>query len=106
MKAIAALYRALDASTSNLAKQAALQDYLRAAPPADAAWAVYFLAGGKPRQLVPTRVLREQGLQAEGFATEYGGEDDDGLPDAPTAQDLAGTGDPSAPGSSVSEESP
>ena len=28
------------------------------------------------------------------------------LPDAPTAQDLAGTGDPSAPGSSVSEESP
>ena len=25
----------------------------------DAAWAVYFLAGGKPRQTVPTRVLRE-----------------------------------------------
>ena len=46
MHAFAALYRALDASTSNLAKQAALQDYLRAAPPADAAWAVYFLAGG------------------------------------------------------------
>ena len=55
---------------------------------------------------VMVRWLREQGLQAEGFATEYGGEDDDGLPDAPTAQDLAGTGDPSAPGSSVSEESP
>lgn len=42
MHAFAALYRALDASTSNLAKQAALQDYLRAAPPADAA-----LQGGK-----------------------------------------------------------
>ncbi len=28
-------------------------------PERDAAWAVYFLAGGKPRQTVPTRVLRE-----------------------------------------------
>ena len=67
MQRFAALYRALDASTSNLAKQAALQDYLRAAPPADAAWAVYFLAGGKPRQLVPTRVLREQARAAAGL---------------------------------------
>ena len=67
MHAFAALYRALDASTSSLAKQAALQDYLRAAPPADAAWAVYFLAGGKPRQLVPTPVLREQARAAAGL---------------------------------------
>ena len=58
MKAFAALYRDLDASTSSLAKQAALQRYLRAAPPQDAAWAVYFLAGGKPRQLVPVKLLR------------------------------------------------
>jgi DNA ligase-1 len=58
MKAFAALYRELDASTSNRAKQDALADYLRSASPADAAWAVYFLAGGKPRQLVPTGVLR------------------------------------------------
>ena len=58
MRSFAALYHALDASTSNLVKQAALQDYLRAATPADAAWAVYFLAGGKPRQLVPTKLLR------------------------------------------------
>ena len=28
-------------------------------PERDAAWAVYFLAGGKPRQTVPTRVLRD-----------------------------------------------
>mgnify|MGYP002653135186 CR=1 FL=1 len=40
---------------------------LRTAPPADAAWAVYFLAGGKPRQLVPTRVLREQARAAAGL---------------------------------------
>ncbi|MET1116145.1 MAG: ATP-dependent DNA ligase [Comamonas sp.] len=60
MKAFAELYRQLDASTASLAKQAALQQYLRAAPARDAAWAVYFLAGGKPRQLVPVKLLREQ----------------------------------------------
>ncbi|OWQ90732.1 ATP-dependent DNA ligase [Roseateles aquatilis] len=67
MKAFAALYRELDASTSSLAKQLVLQAYLRAAPAADAAWAVYFLAGGKPRQLVPTRLLREQARLAAGL---------------------------------------
>ena len=58
MNAFAALYRELDATTSSLAKQAALKRYLEAASPQDAAWAVYFLAGGKPRQLVPTKLLR------------------------------------------------
>ena len=67
MKAFAALYRDLDATTSNLAKQAALQRYLQSAAPADAAWAVYFLAGGKPRQLVPTRLLRQLAQQAAGL---------------------------------------
>jgi len=59
MKAFAELYARLDATTSSNAKLQALQDYFREADPADAAWAVYFLAGGKPRQLVPTRLLRE-----------------------------------------------
>jgi len=67
MKDFAALYRALDATTSSLAKQAALQQYLRQAAPADAAWAVYFLAGGKPRQLVPTRLLRQIAREAAGL---------------------------------------
>jgi outer membrane protein TolC len=67
MKNFAALYRALDASTASRDKQAALQAYLRAAAPADAAWAVYFLAGGKPRQLVPTKVLRELAREAAGL---------------------------------------
>ncbi|MDA8446204.1 ATP-dependent DNA ligase [Paracidovorax valerianellae] len=67
MKDFAALYRALDASTSSLAKQAALQAYLRTAQPADAAWAVYFLAGGKPRQLVPTKLLRALARDAAGL---------------------------------------
>ena len=67
MKDFAALYRELDASTSSLAKQAALQRYLRVADPADAAWAVYFLAGGKPRQLVPTKLLRLLAREAAGL---------------------------------------
>ena len=67
MKAFAALYRALDATTSSLAKQAALQAYLRGAPPQDAAWAVYFLAGGKPRQLVPSKILRAVAQEAAGL---------------------------------------
>ena len=67
MKAFAALYRELDATTSSLAKQAALQRYLLAAQPPDAAWAVYFLAGGKPRQLVPTKVLRALARDAAGL---------------------------------------
>ena len=67
MKAFAALYRSLDATTSSLAKQAALQRYLQTAAPADAAWAVYFLAGGKPRQLVPTRLLRQFAQEAAGL---------------------------------------
>ena len=67
MKAFATLYRELDGSTSSLAKQAALQTYLRTASPADAAWMVYFLAGGKPRQLVPTKLLRELARDAAGL---------------------------------------
>ena len=59
MKRFAALYRELDASTATREKQAALQRYFNEAPTEDAAWAVYFLAGGKPRQIVPTRTLRE-----------------------------------------------
>lgn len=67
MKAFAALYRDLDATTSSLAKQAALQRYLQVAAAKDAAWAVYFLAGGKPRQLVPTKLLRLLAQEAAGL---------------------------------------
>ena len=62
MKDFAQLYARLDATTSSNAKLAALQDYFAQAEPADAAWAVYFLSGGRPRQLVPSRVLREIGM--------------------------------------------
>ncbi|MBU70469.1 MAG: ATP-dependent DNA ligase [Cupriavidus sp.] len=67
MKAFADLYSALDGTTSSNAKLAALVEYFRAAPPADAAWAVYFLAGGKPRQIVPVAALRELAQRAAGL---------------------------------------
>ncbi len=57
MKRFARLFAELDQSTSTLAKVDALRRYFAEAAPADAAWAVYFLAGGKPRQVVPNNVL-------------------------------------------------
>lgn len=68
MKAFAELYARLDATTSSNAKLQAMQEYFAEAPPADAAWAVYFLAGGRPRQVVPTRVLRELATQLAGLS--------------------------------------
>ncbi len=64
MKRFAALFAAIDATTSTNAKVAALKAYFSAAPDDDAAWATYFLAGGKPRQSVPTKVLRTAALAA------------------------------------------
>ncbi|ROM57980.1 ATP-dependent DNA ligase [Pseudomonas poae] len=67
MKAFAELYTQLDATTSSNTKLAALQAYFLQAPPEDAAWAVYFLSGGRPRQLVPTRLLRDLATQTSGI---------------------------------------
>jgi len=57
MKRFARLFAELDQSTATLAKVDALKRYFADAAPRDAAWAVYFLAGGKPRQVVPSGVL-------------------------------------------------
>ena len=62
MREFARLYAELDGTTSTNRKLDALQNYFRNAPPADAAWALYFLAGGKPRQAVPTKLLRENAI--------------------------------------------
>lgn len=47
MRRFAALYQRLDRSTATRDKRAALVDYFRDAPAADAAWALWLLAGGK-----------------------------------------------------------
>ena len=59
MKSFAALYDALDRTTSTNKKVAALAAYFAAAPPEDAAWALYFLTGRKIKRLIPSRVLWE-----------------------------------------------
>ncbi len=68
MKRFAQLFAELDASTATGAKVDALKRYFAQATSADAAWAVYFLAGGKPRQVVPTGALRTLACECAGIA--------------------------------------
>ncbi|RYX90879.1 MAG: ATP-dependent DNA ligase [Comamonadaceae bacterium] len=67
MKNFARLFNELDATTSTNAKVEALKRYFAVATPPDAAWAVYFLAGGKPRQVVKTATLRALACDAAGI---------------------------------------
>ncbi len=68
MKRFAALYAELDGTTSTAAKVEAMRRYLAEADAADAAWAVYFLSGGRPRQLVRTSVLRALATEIAGLS--------------------------------------
>ncbi|MGL0787295.1 ATP-dependent DNA ligase [Xanthomonas translucens] len=67
MKRFAALYRQLDQSTATLDKRAALVAYFEQAPPADAAWAIWLLSGGKLRRIANTRELRAWIAQESGL---------------------------------------
>ena len=58
MREFTDLYSALDETTKTTAKVRILRDYLAKAPAEDAAWAIYFLLGRKPRQLVSSTKLR------------------------------------------------
>jgi DNA ligase 1 len=69
MREFARLFAELDETTATNRKLEALQNYFEHAAPENAAWAVYFLAGGKPRQAVPTKLLRQ-------YAIEYAGLDE------------------------------
>jgi len=69
MREFSRLFAELDETTSTKRKLDALQAYFSKAAPENAAWAVYFLAGGKPRQAVPVKLLRQ-------YATEYAGLDE------------------------------
>ena len=57
MKRFACLYREIDETTRTTDKVDAMARYFADARPADAAWAVYFLSGNRPRRLVPVRRL-------------------------------------------------
>jgi DNA ligase-1 len=67
VRQFAQLFAELDATTATGAKVDALKRYFAVAEPRDAAWAVYFLAGGKPRQVVPIAVLRALACQRAGI---------------------------------------
>ena len=66
MRRFAELYFAIDGSNKTSNKVAMLVQYLRDAPAADAAWAIYFLRGGKLRAPVPSRVLAVMAAESAG----------------------------------------
>ena len=67
MKAFADLYDAIDRTTSTNAKVAALVAYLRQAPPADAAWALFFLTGRRLKRHLPTRLMHAWTVELTGL---------------------------------------
>jgi DNA ligase-1 len=67
MKRFTQLYDALDRTTSTNAKVAALTEYFRDAPPADAAWAIFFLTGRRLKRVVPSAGLREWAREVTGL---------------------------------------
>ena len=69
MKRFAQLFTELDATTSTNAKVEALTRYFDAVPARDAAWAVYFLSGGKPRQVAKTATLALLACEIAGIPT-------------------------------------
>ncbi len=68
MKAFARLYAELDETTATNEKIAALVRYFGQAPPADAAWAVHFLIGRRPKRLVRASNLRAWAAREAGVA--------------------------------------
>src|SRR4030095_9316940 len=67
MKRFTDLYVELDQTNKTNEKVEAMRFYFEQAPPADAAWALYFLSGRKPRQIVPSKLLREWALELSGI---------------------------------------
>jgi DNA ligase-1 len=66
VKAFAELYAALDETTKTNEKVAALRNYLAIAPPEDAAWAVNFLIGRRPKRLLESRKLAAWAIEEAG----------------------------------------
>jgi DNA ligase-1 len=66
VKAFADLYDAIDRTTATQGKVAALVAYFRNATPEDAAWAVSFLVGRRPKRLVKSGDLRAWAAEAAG----------------------------------------
>lgn len=59
MRLFTELYTDLDQTNKTNEKVEAMRFYFERAPARDAAWAFYFLSGRKPRQIVPSKKLRD-----------------------------------------------
>src|SRR5215472_1141356 len=57
MNEFARLFEALDRTTSTNVRVDAMVDYFARVQPSDAAWAVYFLCGRKPKRTISTNQL-------------------------------------------------
>lgn len=67
MKGFTKLYSALDATTKTNEKVAAMTAYFREAATEDAAWAVFFLSGRRPKRLLPSHLLRTLAMELSGI---------------------------------------
>ena len=67
MKLFTELYVELDQTNKTNEKIDALRFYFEQAGKSDAAWAFYFLSGRKPRQIVPSKKLREWAIEQAGI---------------------------------------
>ena len=68
MRAFTRLYTDLDETTATNEKVAALVRYFTAAPASDAAWALHFLSGRRPKRLLPAALVRQWAAEAAGIS--------------------------------------
>jgi DNA ligase-1 len=66
VKQFALLFSAIDSTTSTNRKVEAMSAYFASASPADAAWAVYFLSGGRPKRLIGIRRVADWAMEESG----------------------------------------
>jgi DNA ligase-1 len=63
LRTFSRLFADLDETTKTNAKVDAMAAYFRIAAPADAAWAVYFLTGNRPKRLIGVRKLAQWAME-------------------------------------------
>ncbi len=67
MRKFARLFTAIDETMRTNEKVDAMVEYFSTADPRDAAWAVYFLSGSRPKRLIPVRRLAQWSMQEAGI---------------------------------------
>jgi DNA ligase-1 len=63
VRRFARLFTAIDETMRTNEKVGAMVEYFASADPRDAAWAVYFLSGGRPKRLIPVRRLAQWSME-------------------------------------------